>query len=73
MEYDNRNSGALFVEETKKTATHPDFNGTLDVNGVEYWISGWKKKSKGGKKFISLSIKPKNEKQQSDNPSDDWD
>lgn len=59
-EYDQTNSGAMFLEEDKEKPNWPDFSGSIDVEGVEYWISGWKKTSKkSGKKFISISIKPK--------------
>ena len=59
MEYDNTNSGALFPAREKKTDRHPDMTGNLDVNGVEYYINAWTKVSKQGKKFLSLSINPK--------------
>ena len=36
-----------------------DYNGTLNVKGEEFWISGWVRESKKGMKFLSLSIKPK--------------
>jgi uncharacterized protein (DUF736 family) len=56
MEYDNTNSGTLFPAEDKKTEKSPDFTGKLNVEGKEYRISGWKKTSKAGKKFLSLSV-----------------
>ena len=58
-DYDNTNSGAIFVNNKKTTDNHPDRNGTLNVDGVEYWISGWLKKSKNGDPFMSLSVKRK--------------
>jgi len=33
--------------------------GSLDVDGVEYYLSGWTKTSKQGKKFLSVSVSPK--------------
>ena len=63
--YDNTNSGALFTNEKKTEDRHPDFQGSIDVDGVQYWLSGWKKiiqkGDKAGQKMISLSIKPKDE------------
>lgn len=59
QQYDNTNSGALFDNSRKTTANHPDFNGSLDVGGIQYWISGWKKKDRNGNTFVSLSVKPK--------------
>ena len=58
-DYDDTNRGALFRNERKEAETHADYNGTLNVNGQEFWINSWLKESKGGKKYMSLSIKPK--------------
>ena len=62
-EYDNTNRGALFVNDRKETESHPDSKGSLNVNGVEYWVSAWRKESANGKKFLSLSVTPKEEQQ----------
>jgi hypothetical protein len=64
-DYDNRNRGALFRNDDKgpKDDKERDYSGTLDVEGTEYWISGWVRISrKTGKKYLSLSVKPKVEK-----------
>lgn len=58
MAYDNTNSGALFKNDRKQNDKHPDYNGSLNVDGTDYWLSGWLKE-KNGKKFFSLSVKPK--------------
>jgi hypothetical protein len=65
MEYDNRNRGALFRNDDKdpNDDKERDYSGTLDVEGTEYWLSGWVRTSKkSGKKYLNLSIKPKVEK-----------
>ena len=60
MQYDNSNRGAIFKNEDKQQDNHPDYKGSLNVNGVDLWVSGWIKTSeKTGKKFLSLSVKPK--------------
>lgn len=59
--YSNENRGSMFVNDKKTEEKHPDWNGSLNVNGVEFWISGWKKMSKGGKPFLSISIREKQE------------
>lgn len=63
-EYDNRNTGALFKNEDRASDKHPEYNGSLNIDGVEYWLSAWVRTSKkSGKKFFSMAIKPKVEKQ----------
>ncbi len=58
MAYDNNNSGVLFKNDRKEKDTHPDYTGSINVDGTNYWLSGWIKE-KNGKKFFSLSAKPK--------------
>ena len=60
MEYDNTNRGVLFKNEDKAQETHSDYQGTINVDGVEYWLNAWIKTGKKGK-FMSLSVKPKGE------------
>jgi hypothetical protein len=58
-EYDNTNRGALFKNDDKQEPGHSDYNGSINVDGVEYWLNAWIKEAKSGKKFMSLSVKPK--------------
>ena len=60
-EYDNTNSGALFKNDKKEKDSHPDYRGSINVDGTEYWISAWIKEGKSGK-FMSLSVQPKEDK-----------
>jgi hypothetical protein len=47
--YDNTNRGVLFDNDRKETDNHPDMNGTLNINGVEHWFSGWWKNGSQGR------------------------
>jgi hypothetical protein len=60
-QYDNANKGALFRNTDKVKETDRDYSGSINVDGTDYWISGWVKTSKAGAKYLSLSLKPKAE------------
>lgn len=58
MSYDNTNTGALFANDRKTNDRQPGFTGKVDVEGKEYWLSAWAKKTKAGKSFMSLALTP---------------
>jgi len=60
MEYDNNLRGVLFKNDRKQAANHPDYKGSAEVDGQQYWLSAWLKDGKKGK-FLSLSFKLKDE------------
>jgi hypothetical protein len=55
------NSGALFRNNEKAKDTDRDYYGTVNVNGTEFWASGWINTSKKGTKYLSLSLKLKDD------------
>ncbi len=62
MAYEKKdNSGSLFRNDRKEKDSHPDYNGSIIVAGVEYWLNAWLKDGKNGK-FFSMSMKPKQER-----------
>lgn len=60
-DYDQTNRGSIWKNEKKEKDTHPDLTGSLNVNGVEYWVSAWKRKPDASPKApaLSFSVKPK--------------
>lgn len=68
-EFDNTNRGSLFKNDKKTDEKHPDMSGSINIDGTEYWISGWKKQSKQGANFLSLSVRPKEVVRQSSQPT----
>lgn len=62
-QFDNTNRGVLFNNDRKESDSHPDMTGSININGVEHWFSGWWKDGSKGE-FLSLSIgKPKEARQ----------
>jgi hypothetical protein len=57
-QYDNTNRGALFKNDRKTKDTQPGYTGSLNVDGVEYFLDAWVKEGKSGK-FFSVSVKRK--------------
>lgn len=68
MAYDNTNTGMMYRNEDKEQDNHPDFKGFINIDGEEFWLAAWVKEGKEGgkmegKRFFSLSFKPKEQKQ----------
>jgi len=59
------NSGSLFREEQKSKPTSPDYGGMANIDcphcarRIELRLSAWLKVGRSGKKFMSLSFRPK--------------
>ena len=43
MIYDNNMRGAIWPNKKKDTPKHPDFKGEAEIDGVQYWVSAWKR------------------------------
>jgi hypothetical protein len=56
------NGGALFRNHDKRDPKYADYSGSISIEGVgEFWLNGWIKEGPNGK-FLSLSVKPKQQK-----------
>ncbi len=62
MEYDNTNRGTLFKNTRQREGKKdPEYAGSINVDGVEYWLDAWLNTAKrDGKKFFGLKVRPKN-------------
>jgi hypothetical protein len=38
QQYDNTNRGSLFKNDKKTEEKHPDLSGSINIEGMEYWI-----------------------------------
>lgn len=60
MTYDNTNSGIISRNDKGDNPNRPDYKGSLDVEGVQYWIAGWvRKRNSDGRPFLSIRIEKK--------------
>ena len=62
--YDNTNRGSIWGNKRKTTDAHPDFTGTLNVEGREYFFDAWKRKPGAAENAPSLTFKIKLKDQQ---------
>ncbi len=62
--YDNTNKGAIWPNKNRKEETHPHFNGSLNVEGVEYWVDAWKRpeNAREGSPSLRFRVKKKEAK-----------
>jgi len=55
-EYDNTNKGAIWKNEKRETDKHPHFKGNANIDGVEYWVSAWKRDENAKPKSPALKF-----------------
>lgn len=59
-DFDKTNTGIVSKNDRKEKDTHPDIRGSLNVEGREFWLDGWRKERNDGSGwFYSLRVKPK--------------
>lgn len=52
MAYETNLTGIISKNDRKTTEQHPDIKGQCEINGTEFWISGWRKERKDGSGFF---------------------
>jgi len=57
-QYDNEKSGVLFKNDKEGNEKRPDYKGSIQIEGTEYWLSAWIRDGKKGK-FMSLKAEAK--------------
>ncbi len=70
-QYDNEMRFALFKNDKEGNEKRPDYRGTMQIGGVAYVLSAWIKTSKAGAKYMSLSVKPKDQRAAKSTKDDD--
>lgn len=62
VQYDPNMKGVLFPNDKQGNDRRPDYRGSAVIEGVDYNISVWVKKSKkSGDEYLSLSFEKKGE------------
>jgi hypothetical protein len=72
MEYDNTNRGSIWKNDKMREGKQdPEFTGSLNVDGVEYWVKAWKRKEGASARAPALSFKvePKEDKRSAPAPA----
>lgn len=55
-------TGVLFPDRDKKSETHPDLTGSVTIKGEKLRLAVWKKTSKAGNAYLSVSVSEFREK-----------
>ena len=72
LSYGNTNRGQIWPNEQKENDKHPDFKGSLNVKGEEFWISAWKQKGVEDSEASMLSFSVQSKSQGVMEPAKDY-
>ena len=62
--YDNTNKGQIWRNDKKINDKHPDLKGSINIEGVEYWLSCWKRATGANPKSPALRMSVERKEQQ---------
>lgn len=57
-QYEKELAGVMFAHDKQGNDKRPDWKGSIQIEGVEYWLSGWNRSSAKGE-LISLKAEKK--------------
>ena len=56
-ELNNKPGNGVLFGRQGATGNQPNYEGGVNIDGIEYTLSGWKKTSKAGKAYLSLRVR----------------
>ena len=68
-DYDNTNRGAIWPNDRKEKETHPDYKGSANIGGVEYWVAAWKRRPDASDNYPILKFAFEQKEQRQANTS----
>lgn len=57
-QYDKNLTGVLFKNDKDGNEKRPDYKGSAEIEGVQYWVSAWIREGAKGK-FMSMKYERK--------------
>lgn len=66
-QYDNNMTGALFKNDKGGNEKRPDYKGSAEIEGVQYWVSAWIREGAKGK-FMSMKYERKEQQSAAPKP-----
>ena len=62
-EYETRQNWAMLYPAKKKSGDwQADYTGVTVLDGRKYWVLAWKKTSETGEHYLSINVRPKEER-----------
>ncbi len=56
-QFDNTNRGSIWKNEKKREGKQDaDFTGSINIEGVEYWLNGWRRKEGAAAKAPAMTF-----------------
>jgi spermidine/putrescine-binding protein len=66
-DFDNTNKGAIWKNEDRQSDKHPHFRGSINVEGVDYWVSAWLKDKDANPKAPAMKFSVQKKEAQATN------